>query len=36
MSNNEAYDYIAAWEKADADLLPIRARWEQWLNAPAR
>ena len=36
MSNNDAYDYIAAWEKADTELLPIRARWEQWLDAPAR
>ena len=36
MSNNESYDYIAAWKKADAGLLPIRGRWEQWLSAGSR
>jgi len=33
MSNNESYDYIAEWKKVEAQLLPIRARWEEWLAA---
>jgi hypothetical protein len=34
MSNKETYDYIDAWKQADAGLLPIRQRWQAWLNAP--
>ena len=33
MSNSESYDYIAEWKKVEAQLLPIRARWEEWLAA---
>ena len=32
MSNNESYNYIAAWKKADAGLLSIRGRWELRLS----
>ena len=33
MSNDESYDYMAEWKKVESQLLPIRARWERWLNA---
>ena len=33
MSNSESYDYIAEWKRSNSQLLPIRQRWEQWLNA---
>jgi hypothetical protein len=33
MSNNDTYDYISEWKRANAGLLPIRQRWQDWLNA---
>lgn len=33
MSNNESYDYVAEWKRANARLLPIRDRWWQWVNS---
>jgi hypothetical protein len=36
MSNNDSYDYIGEWKRANAQLLPIREHWLRWLNAPNR
>ena len=36
MSNNESYDYIAEWKRSNSELLPVRQRWEQWLNAASQ
>jgi hypothetical protein len=36
MSNKDSYDYIGEWQRINAQLLPIRQRWEEWLNAPDR
>jgi hypothetical protein len=36
MSNNDSYDYIAEWKRSNAQLLPIRGRWLQWLTAAGR
>jgi hypothetical protein len=33
MSNKDTYDYISEWKRANAGLLPIRQRWQEWLNA---
>jgi hypothetical protein len=33
MSNKDTYDYISEWKRANAGLLPIRQRWQDWLNA---
>jgi hypothetical protein len=33
MSNSESYDYIAEWNRKNAQLKPIRERWLIWLNA---
>jgi hypothetical protein len=35
MSNNESYDYISEWKRANARLLPIRDRWWQWITPPS-
>jgi hypothetical protein len=32
MSFNESYDFISEWERKNAELLPIRARWVAWLT----
>ena len=35
MSNKEeTYDYIGEWKQANAGLLPVRQRWQDWLSAP--
>jgi hypothetical protein len=36
MSNNDSYDYIGEWKRANAQLLPIREQWLRWLNASDR
>jgi len=36
MSNNDSYDYMGEWKRANAQLLPIRERWLEWLTARAR
>jgi hypothetical protein len=36
MSNNDSYDYIAEWNRANGRLLPIRESWLKWLNSPVR
>ena len=36
MSNNDSYDYIGEWRRANATLLPIREHWLEWLTAGAR
>lgn len=36
MSNQESYDYIGEWRRANNQLLPIREHWEHWLNAVSR
>jgi hypothetical protein len=33
MSNRDSYDYIAEWERSNAELLPFRQRWLDWVNA---
>jgi hypothetical protein len=33
MSNSDSYDYIAEWKRTNAQLLSIRQRWLDWLNA---
>lgn len=35
MSNDASYDYIAEWNRTNAELLPIRERWLKWLNGNA-
>jgi len=32
MSFNESYDFISEWQRKNAELLPIRARWESWIT----
>jgi len=32
MSNKDTYDYISEWKRVNAGLLPIRRRWQEWLN----
>jgi hypothetical protein len=32
MSNDESYDYIAEWKHSNAELLPIRKHWLDWLE----
>jgi hypothetical protein len=32
MSNNDSYDYLSEWKRINAQLLPIRQHWEQWLG----
>ena len=32
MSFNESYDFISEWERKNAELLPIRAKWESWID----
>jgi hypothetical protein len=32
MSNEETYDYIGEWNRTNAELLPIRQRWQEWVN----
>ena len=32
MSFNESYDFISEWEQKNAELLPIRAKWESWIG----
>jgi hypothetical protein len=32
MSNKETYDYVGEWNRANAGLLPIRQRWQEWVN----
>jgi hypothetical protein len=36
MSNKDTYDYIAEWRQVNAGLLPIRQRWQDWLNATGK
>jgi hypothetical protein len=36
MSNNDSYDYIGEWKRANAQLLPIREHWLGWLNSSNR
>jgi hypothetical protein len=36
MSNNDSYDYISEWKRSNAQLLPIRQRWLEWLTARVR
>jgi len=36
MSNKDSYDYMSEWKRTNADLLPIRQRWQQWLSAADR
>lgn len=33
MSNKDGYDYIGEWKRANAGLLPIRQRWQEWVKA---
>ena len=35
MSNKDSYDYIGEWKRSNAQLLPFRERWLDWLNADA-
>jgi hypothetical protein len=32
MSFNESYDYIAEWNRRNAELMPIREQWLRWLQ----
>jgi len=32
MSFNESFDFISEWEQKNAELLPIRAKWESWIG----
>ena len=32
MSFNDSYDYIAEWQRKNAEMLPIRQRWATWVN----
>ena len=33
MSLKDSYDYIGEWKKRNAELLPIRERWEKWIQS---
>jgi hypothetical protein len=32
LSFNESYDYIAEWKRRQAELMPIRERWWNWIQ----
>jgi hypothetical protein len=36
MSNKDSYDYIGEWKRSNAQLLPIRQRWQEWLTPSPR